>query len=221
MTPKYTRKGEFAMSKKIIITIARQYGSGGREIGEQVAKMLGIPLYDKEIITDAAAMGSLNEEVIKRADESAANSLLYTLAMGSNVLGTTMHFGYKMPLNDKLFLLQSEIIREYAKAGSCVIIGRCSDYVLRDEKNLLRLFIYGDLDHRKERVATRHPEFKSSQIIDAINKTDKRRSTYYNFYTGNKWGKSDNYDITINSSTFGIEGTANIIVACVKKIIGE
>ena len=209
------------MSKKIIITIARQFGSGGREIGERVAALLGIPIFDKQLITDAAAKGSLNEDVIKTAEESAANSLLYTLAMGSNVLGTTMHFGYKMPLNDRLFILQSEAIKEYASQGSCVIIGRCADYVLRDEENVLRLFIYGDLDHRKERVASRHPEIKSSQIIDVINKTDKRRSTYYNFYTGNKWGKYDNYDIAINSSTLGIEGTAQIIAASARKLMED
>ena len=209
------------MDKKIIITIARQYGSGGREIGELVAKKLGIPLYDKELITEAASRGSLDEKVTKLADESSANSLLYTLAMGSNVLGTTMHFGYKMPLNDKLFILQSEVIKEYAKEESCVIIGRCADYVLRDEENLLRIFVYGDLDHRQARVAERHPELKSGQIIDVINKTDKRRSSYYNFYTGNKWGKYDNYDIAINSSTLGIEDTAKLICACAEKLLEE
>ena len=207
------------MSKKIIITIARQYGSGGREIGERVASLLNIPIYDKELITDVAAKGSLNEEVIKNAEESAANSLLYTLAMGSNVLGATMHFGYKMPLNDKLFILQSEVIKEYAKNGSCIFIGRCADYVLRDEPDILRFFIYGDLDHREARVLARHPELKSSQIIDVINKTDKRRASYYNFYTGNKWGKYDNYDMAINSSTLGIEGTAHIIAEIARKYL--
>ena len=215
--PTLTRR--IPMAKKIIITIARQYGRGGREIGERIAKELGIPLYDKEIINDAAAKGELNTEIIKKADESAANSLLYTLAMGSNVIGTTMHFGYKMPINDRLFLLQSEVIKDYAAKGSCVVIGRCSDYVLREEKNILRLFIYGDIEHRQKRVAERHPELKSSQVIDTINKTDKRRSSYYNFYTGNKWGKYDNYDMAINSSTLGIEGTAQIIVAAVKDLI--
>ena len=209
------------MDKKIVITIARQYGSGGREIGELVAKKLGIPLYDKELITEAASRGSLDEKVTKLADESSANSLLYTLAMGSNVLGTTMHFGYKMPLNDKLFILQSEVIKEYAREESCVIIGRCADYVLRDEEKLLRIFVYGDLDHRQARVAERHPELKSGQIIDVINKTDKRRSSYYNFYTGNKWGKYDNYDIAINSSTLGIEGTAKLICACAEKLLED
>ena len=206
------------MKKKIIITIARQYGSGGREIGEKVAEMLGIPLYDRELITEAANKGSLDENATVIADESAANSLLFTLAMGSNVLGTTMHFGYKMPLNDKLFLLQSEVIKEYAKRGSGVFIGRCADYVLRDEENLFRIFVYGDIDHRATRVAQRHPELKSSQIIDAINKTDKRRSSYYNFYTGNKWGKYDNYDIAVNSSTLGIDGAAELICSCVRNL---
>ena len=207
------------MKDKIIITIARQYGSGGREIGEKVAAKLGIKLYDKELIKEAASRGSLDEGVSEMADESAANSLLYTLAMGSNILGTTMHFGYKMPLNDKLFILQSEIIKECAKDESCVIIGRCGDYVLRDEENLFRIFIYGDLDHRQERVAQRHPELKSSQVVDIINKTDKRRASYYNFYTGNKWGKYDHYDIAINSSTLGIDGAAELICASVKKLM--
>lgn len=209
------------MSKKIIITIARQYGSGGREIGERVAELLGIPLYDKQLITDAAAKGSLNEEVIRSADESAANSLLYTLAMGSNHYGAAMHFGYKMPLNDKLFILQSEVIKEYAEKGSCVIIGRCADYVLRDDHDVFRLFIYGDLEHRQERVRERHPEIKPTQVIDVINKTDKRRASYYNFYTGNKWGRYDNYDMAVNSSTLGIEGTAQLICAAIRKLIEE
>ncbi len=207
------------MSKKLIITIARQYGSGGREIGEKLSKMLGIPLIDKEIITTAAKEGNIDHSVAIKADETAANSLLYTLAMGSNVAESTLMFGYRMPLNDKLFILQSDVIKSYAKEGSCIIIGRCADYVLRNEANLLRLFIYGDLDHRKERVAQRHPEIKSSQIIDIINKTDRRRSSYYNFYTGNKWGKYDNYDVALNSSTFGIEGTAELLCNIAKQLM--
>ena len=209
------------MSKKLIITVARQYGSGGREIGERVAEILGIPLFDKQLIADAASKGNLNVDVLKKTDETAANSLLYTLAMGSNVVGTTMHFGYKMPINDKLFILQSEVIKDYAKGGSCVIIGRCADYVLREEKDIFRLFIYGDIEHRKARVAARHPEIKTSQIVDVINKTDRRRASYYNFYTGNKWGKYDNYDMAVNSSTLGIEGTAQLIASCAKRLMEE
>lgn len=209
------------MAKKIIITIARQYGSGGREIGERVAKLLEIPLYDKEMIKDAAEAGELDEGIIKEVEETAANSLLYTLAMGSNILGTTAHFGYKMPLNDKLFILQSEIIKKYADEGSCVIIGRCSDYVLRERDDVFRIFIYGDIEHRRQRVIERHPEIKESTVIDVINKTDKRRMSYYNFYTGGKWGKYDNYDMAINSSTLGIEGAAQLIAASAKRLMNE
>ena len=209
------------MSKKIIITIARQFGSGGREIGEHISEILGIPLVDQELVKDAASKGELNEEIISTSEETATNSLLYTLAMGSNVLGTTMHFGYKMPINDRLFILQSEAIKEYAAKGSCVIIGRCADYVLREEPSLFRIFVYGDLDHRAARVRERHPEIKSSQVIDVINKTDKRRASYYNFYTGNKWGKYDNYDMAINSSTFGVLETAKIIAAAVEELIKD
>ena len=209
------------MAKKIIVTIARQFGSGGREIGERIADILNVPLIDKELIKDAASKGEFNEDIIKNADESATNSLLYTLAMGSNLLGTTINFGYKMPINDKLFILQSEAIKNYAAEGSCVIIGRCADYVLREEPNLFRIFIYGDLDHRQARVKERHPELKESKIIDIISKTDKRRASYYNFYTGNKWGKYDNYDMAINSSTFGIEETAKIIAAAVQRLIDD
>lgn len=209
------------MSKKIIITIARQFGSGGREIGERVAKILGIPCYDKELIKDAAAKGSLNEEVLKITDESAANSLLYTLAMGSNILGAAHHFNYKMPLNDKLFILQSEIIKEYAEAGSCVIIGRCADYVLDERDDLFKIFIYGDILHRQERILDRYPDIKPSQIVDVISKTDRRRASYYNFYTGNKWGAHDNYDLAINSSTFGIEKTAKMIAEMAKGLMED
>ena len=213
--------GGLIMAKKIIITIARQFGSGGREIGELVAKSLGIPCYDKELIKDAAAKGSLNEEVLKVTDESAANSLLYTLAMGSNILGAGLHFNYKMPLNDKLFILQSEIIKEYAEASSCVIIGRCADYVLSDRDDLFKIFIYGDIMNRAARIRERYPDIKSSQVMDVIVKTDKRRASYYNFYTGNKWGAHDNYDLAINSSTFGVEKTAEMIANLARNMMEE
>ena len=209
------------MSKKLIITIARQYGSGGREIGEKIAQMLSLPLYDKELITEAAKTGDMHMDTARKVDEVAANSLLYTLAMGSNVFGSAMSFGYKMPINDKLFLLQSDVIHSYAAKGSGIFIGRCADYVLRDQPNLLRIFVHGDLDHRKERVAERHPELKSNQIVDTINKTDRRRSSYYNFYTGNKWGKYEHYDLIVNSSTLGILGSAKLIAAVAEEMMAD
>lgn len=199
------------MADKIVITIARQYGSGGREIGEKVAEALGIKHYDENLITLAAREGNLDETVASKADESAANSLLYTLALGSNFFGSAMNFGYKPPLNDKLFLLQSDVIRRAAEEGSCVIIGRCADYVLREHPKRLSIFVYGDLPNRKQRVMERHEGITEAQAIDLINKTDRRRSSYYNFYTGNKWGKYDNYHLAVNSSLLGIDKTAELI----------
>ena len=207
------------MSDKIVITIARQYGSGGREIGEKVAAALGIKHYDENLITLAAREGNLDETVASRADESAANSLLYTLALGSNFFGSAMNFGYKPPLNDKLFLLQSDVIRRAAEEGSGVIIGRCADYVLRDHPKRLSIFVYGDLPHRKQRVMERHEGITEAQAIDLINKTDRRRSSYYNFYTGNKWGKYDNYHLAINSSLLGIDKTAEMIAGAAKLLM--
>ena len=207
------------MADKIVVTIARQYGSGGREIGEKVAKALGIKHYDENLITLAAREGNLDETVASKADESAANSLLYTLALGSNFFGSAMNFGYKPPLNDKLFLLQSDVIRRAAEEGSCVIIGRCADYVLRDHPKRLSVFVYGDLPHRKARVMERHEGLTEAQAIDLINKTDRRRSSYYNFYTGNKWGKYDNYHLAVNSSLLGIDKTAEMIADAAKLLM--
>ena len=196
--------------KKTIITIARQYGSGGREIGERVAELLGIPNYDKELVTMAAEKESaLDPRALEKVDERATSSLLYTLAMGSNLFHSP-HVSPALPLNDRLFAIQCSIIRSLADEKSCVMIGRCADYVLRDHPDRLSVFIYADLDARKKRVAERHG-IKESEAIDIINKTDRRRASYYNFYTGNKWGKYDNYHIAINSAVLGIEGTARLI----------
>ena len=208
--------------KKAIITIARQYGSGGREIGERVAELLGIAKYDKEFVTMAAEKESaLDAHALEKVDERATSSLLYTLAMGSNLFHTP-HVSPALPLNDKLFAIQCSIIRSVAeKDESCVMIGRCADYVLREHPDRLSVFIYADLDTRKKRVAARH-NVKESEALDLINKTDRRRASYYNFYTGNKWGKYDNYHIAINSAVLGIEGTARLIADMARiKIEGE
>lgn len=196
--------------KKTIITIARQYGSGGREIGERVAELLGISKYDKEFVTMAAEKeNALDPHALEKVDERATSSLLYTLAMGSNMFHSP-HISPALPLNDRLFAIQCSIIRSLAEEKSCVMIGRCADYVLRENPDRLSVFIYADIDARKKRVAERHG-VKESEALDIINKTDRRRASYYNFYTGNKWGKYDNYHIAINSTVLGIEGTARLI----------
>lgn len=198
--------------QKVIITIDRQYGSGGREIGERVAELLGIPIYDEQFVSLAAKDDdTLTEEALEKVDERATNSFLYTLVMGGTHHTGLAHHSHALPLNDRLFAKQSAIMRELAEEGSCVMIGRCSDYVLKEDPARLSVFIYADIADRKARVARRQ-DISESAAVDRINKTDRRRRSYYNFYTGGKWGKYDNYHMALSSSMHGIEGTAHLIV---------
>lgn len=207
------------MSEKISITIARQYGSGGREIGEKVALLLGYKYVDRELITLAAQKSGFHADVINTFDEKATNSLLYTLAMGSNSFGAP-HASYSVdiPINDKLFIIQSDIIKELAEESSCVFVGRCADYVLAEHQKRVSIFLYGDEECRIKRVMARHEGVDEEEAKKLITKTDKRRANYYNFYTGKKWGKYDNYHLSLNTSVLGIEGTAKIIAEYVRSI---
>ncbi len=202
------------MSHHLIVTIARQYGSGGREIGEKVAALLGCKSYDRELITLSARKGNFSEDALARADEVAAGSLLYTLAMGSNSYG--MHAAAPhQPINDKLFYLQSDLIRELAEKEDAVFIGRCADYVLLDHPRTLRVFIYANEECRVKRIMERNnlPQNKAAEMMRKI---DHRRATYYNFYTGQKWGRYDNYSLAINSSVLGVEASARLIAECAR-----
>ena len=207
------------MSEKISITIARQYGSGGREIGEKVALLLGYKYVDRELITLAAQKSGFHADVINTIDEKATNSLLYTLAMGSNSFGAP-HASYSVdiPINDKLFIIQSDIIKELAEESSCVFVGRCADYVLAEHQKRVSIFLCGDEECRIKRVMARHEGVDEEEAKKLITKTDKRRANYYNFYTGKKWGKYDNYHLSLNTSVLGIEGTAKIIAEYVRSI---
>lgn len=184
------------MANERIITIARQFGSGGREIGEELAKALGVKCYDKELISIAAKESGVDPEVFNSVDEKAANSLLYSLSLGLYSFGSN-YSGNNLPVNDKLYLLQHKIIKQIASEGPCVIVGRCADYVLRDKKNIVRLFICADMDYRIER-AVKLKEIKKDKAEQIINKTDKSRANYYNFYSGMKWGEPESYDLSVN-----------------------
>ena len=201
--------------KKTVITIARQYGSGGRYIGELIAKELGVPFYDQNLITLAAKKSDLCHEAAVEADERNASSLLYTLAMGSTAMLHSPH--YNMPINDKLFLAQSETIKEAAEKGSAVIVGRCADYVLRDNPNTLNIFIHADTDLRAQHVAQRNG-ITEIEAVTLISKTDRRRANYYNFYTGKRWGEVTNYDLCIDAGKLGAENAAKLIVDLAKKL---
>ena len=194
----------------LCITIARQYGSGGQEIGQRVAALLGCQCYDRELITLAAGKGNLSEAALHHVDEVAAGSLLYTLAMGSTSFGVHTPLHHHRPINDRLFYLQSDIIREIAERESAVFIGRCADYVLREHPCTLSVFIYANDECRTKRIMEKEG-ISENKAIELCNKIDHRRSTYYNFYTGAKWGKFENYALAVNASALGIDGTAKMI----------
>ena len=199
------------MSSRTVITIARQYGSGGREIGEMLAQKLGVPYYDKELIALAAKKSGLSEEVFRQADERATSSLLYSLVMGTYGFGGGVAGMNDMPINDKLFLIQADIIRKAAEKGACVIVGRCADYVLRERKDCLKVFIHANRDSRLRRAVEKYG-IDPAKVSDFLTKKDKQRANYYNFYTNKKWDSMQNYDLTIDSSVFTSEQAVELII---------
>lgn len=205
------------MYKNTVITIGRQYGSGGREIGKKVSEILGISYYDDELISLAAKSSGINSETLSDVDEKATNSLLYTLAMGGSLFGGNAALAYEMPINDKLYIAQSDVIKDLAKREACVIIGRCADYVLKDYPSVINLFIYAELEKRAKRVAERR-EITEAKAKDIIIKTDKQRANYYNYYTSRKWGRIENYDLCIDSGRIGCDKAAEVIAEYVNRI---
>ena len=205
------------MSKNYAITIGRQFGSGGREIGERLGELLGIKSYDKELLKLAADKKGIHPDYLRRVDEKANNSLLYTLAMGVS-MHRAGHGGVEMPINDKLFMAQTEVIKELAAEESAIFVGRCADYILRHHPARLSFFIYADYDARVERVM-RENDCPRKEAEALISKTDKSRVNYYNFYTGKKWGKHDNYHLAVDSSVLGVEGTAQLLAAAVRTFV--
>jgi len=202
------------MTSNMIITIARQYGSGGQEIGAKLAHLLGIEYYDKDLITLSAQKCGLSADAVGHIDEKASNSLLYTLAMGSSVFHNSI-VGYDIPINDKLFIAQSDVIRELADESPCIIVGRCADYVLRDYPNCMKVFIYADEAWKIDHICSQSG-VSANEARDIIIKTDKRRTSYYNYYTGQKWGKIDNYDLAVNTSKLDVDHAAELIQSYAK-----
>ena len=188
---------------KTIITVGREFCTGGRYIAEDVAAALGIKCYDKELITLAAKHSGLSEEAVAASEKRHTHSLLYSLyTMGND-----------LPLGDQVFILQSRIIKQLAEEGPCVILGRCGDYVLRERTDVLRVFIYAPVEWRRE-YAKINPLVKDKSekaVREAIEKTDRNRASYYNYYTQNRWGDAHNYDLALNAA-LGRE-------ACVKMIL--
>lgn len=193
-----------------IITISRQAGSGGREIGKKLADELGIPYYDNEIIARAAKESGFSEEAFERAESKATNSLLYSIAMGMNAYGAH-DIGYtQLSLDDRIYLAQSDVIRKVAEEGPCVIVGRCADYVLKDFPNVINIFIWATLPFRVKR-AVELDKVAPEKAEDSVLRMDKRRANYYSYHANDKWGKVYNYNLSIQSDFAGIDETVKII----------
>lgn len=201
-----------------VITISRQYGSGGHEVGEKVAKSLNIPFYDKALIALAAKQSGLSEEVFENADEKATSSLLYSMVMGSyGAFGGRVPGLNEMPINDKLFVLQSDIIKNAAASGPCVVVGRCADYILREHPNCLNVFVHANKAARIDRIVARKL-CEAKKAPDFITKKDKQRANYYNFYSNNRWDDLNNYDLTIDTSRFPVDQAVDLILDAAKKL---
>ncbi len=190
-----------------VVTIAREYGSGGRLIGQQLAKELEVPFYDKELISLTAKESGLAEDFISQMEQKKNFSYLYNLYMTSQ----------ELPLSEQVYLIQSKVIKNVAKQP-CVIVGRCADYVLRDNKNCIRVFIHASLKQRAARIRDQYGE-QHPNLQEFVHKQDKNRASYYNYFTQNKWGEAKNYHLCIDSS-IGISATTHVIKELIAELSG-
>lgn len=192
------------MKANTIITISRQYASQGREVGQELASRLGIPYYDRDLITLAAKKSGFSEELFDQLDRRATNSFLYSLTM----FGSAGING--LSLTDQLYVTQRNIIRELAAKGSCVIVGRCADYILRKEPEIYNFFIKASMEKRLEH-AENDPRIPQA-TKETLEKLDKQRAAYYNFYTGQIWGNAANYDMCLDSGKLGVSKVVDMIL---------
>ena len=189
--------------KNRIVTISRQFGSGGRTIGKTVAQQLGIPCYDAELIQAIAQESGFSESYIRDAGEYTPGSFLSS-AFSDRSFGPTNE--------DQLWVIQYDIISKLAQEGSCVIVGRCADFILRDKADCLRVFIHADMDFRARRIVEVYGE-RDISPEQRLKDKDKRRAAYHRFYTNMKWGQAQNYHITLDSGKLGIERCAEILAS--------
>ena len=192
-----------------IITIGRQYGSGGREVGQKLAAHYGINCYDNELISKVARESGFCQEIVQQQDERPTNSFLYNLVMDTYSFGFSGSGFSDMPISQKVFLAQYDTIKKIAKEeGACVIIGRCADCALQDFSNVINLFFHASEEFRIARAADKLREY--------ILRKDKQRQSYYNYYSMKKWGRADTYDLSIDTGLLGIDGTVNLLTQVIE-----
>ena len=201
--------------RNLVIAIGREFGSGGKEIGQKLADRLNIKCYDSELLSIAAKNSGFCEEILQKNDEKPTNSFLYSLVMDTySMSGYTSAPFVDMPLNHKVFLAQFEAIKKLASEEPCVIVGRCADYALEDFDNCLSVYVHAPFEDRIKRIETEYGIVKEKSK-EVLMKKDKQRSSYYNYYSSNKWGDAKSYDLCLNSSYLGIDGSVEMI----KKVI--
>ncbi len=198
------------MCENYIITIGRQYGSGGREIGEKLAERLGYDYYDTLLLEKTAAASGLSEEMVARYDENLADKWM-NASLG--MVGATEQ--HKLPLPLRAAFGQFAEIQKIGKRGRAIIVGRCADRILKEQSNVLSVFIRADLKHRIARVVKRN-DISEVEARKRIHNTDKNRAAYYNYYTDAEWGNPENYHLCIDSGKFGIDGTVKMVEACIR-----
>lgn len=201
-----------------IYTIGREFGSGGHQVGAKLAERLGIKLYDKELLQQAAKESGLCKEIFENQDERPTNSFLYSLVMDTYSGGNFSAAPFlDMPLNHKVFLAQFDTIKKIAEQESCVIVGRCADYALSENPDCINVFVHAELKDRVKRVAKRD-NLTENKAKDLIQKKDKQRSSYYNYYTSKKWGDARSYDLSLNTSKLSADDCVELILAFREKM---
>ncbi|MEG2871109.1 MAG: cytidylate kinase-like family protein [Clostridium sp.] len=196
--------------KKLIITIGRQYGSGGAETGKRLAEELGIGFYDKNILRMNSDESGIKESYFHLADEKAGNRLLYKIVSSLIPERGAPSFGSDLISADNLFRFQSEVIKKLAAAESCVIIGRCADYILEGMEGLVRVFLYADMPAREARIRSKD-FYEPKEVEKNIKRIDKERRDYHRYYTGRDWEDLGNYDLIVNTGTIGVDGAVQVI----------
>lgn len=198
--------------ENFVVTIGREFGSGGMDVGRMLSERLGVKVYDKELLQMASKESGLCEEIFHNHDEKPTNSFLYSLVMDTySVSGYAASSYLDMPLNHKVFLAQFDTIKNLAQKESCIIVGRCADYALAEHKNCLNVFIHADKEFRIRHLMEGY-EWTANKAKDMIQKTDKKRASYYNYYSSKKWGDARSYHLCLDSSNLGIEGCVEMIL---------
>lgn len=206
------------MSKKLVITIGREFGSGGYEVAKKVSEKLGIKMYDKELISLVAKNSGMSEDVLQEVDETATNSFLYVLSSGAFAGTSVLTSGIaSLPITDKAFINGSQIIKDIAEKESCVIIGRCADSILAGRENLLTIFIHADLEARIKRIE-QTKNITREEATALVKKVDKKRAAYHNYYADTRWGSRSAYDLCFNSKV-GIDVIVDMIVTAAQDMI--